>query len=77
MATHANQDDQLLDRLRRDHRGWMIWRAVKQDGTLGEWVATRNDPRAGVSATVMQPTPEALRAALAEELRQAELKGLS
>jgi hypothetical protein len=72
----ANSDDQALSRIRADFPGWRIWRAIKSDGSLGEWVATRHDPAAGVSATVMQPNPDALRAALVEERRQAELSGL-
>lgn len=75
-ATCTNSEDIALSELRTDFPGWRIWRAVKRDGRLGEWVATRHDPGAGVSATVMEPTAALLRAALIEEREQAEMKGL-
>jgi hypothetical protein len=58
-----------LERLRADFAGWRIWRAVKQDGRLGEWVASLHDPRVGIEPTLMFPTAPLLRDAL---LRQAE-----
>jgi hypothetical protein len=75
-AARTNSEDIALSELRTDFPGWRIWRAVKRDGCLGEWVATRHDPGAGVSATVMRPTPELLRAALIEERERAEMEGL-
>lgn len=65
-----------LARLRADFPGWRHWRAVRQDGGLGEWVATRHDPAVGVSATVMEPTADLLRAVLMEERERAEKEGL-
>lgn len=69
-------DDQAMERLRADHPGWRIWRSVKRDGRLGEWVATLHDPRVGVTPTLMEPTPAKLRAVLVEERDQAEAKDL-
>ncbi|MFB4305853.1 hypothetical protein [Actinomadura sp. GTD37] len=63
------RDERELGRLRDDFGGWRIWRAVKQDGRLGEWVASLHDPSAGVEPTLMFPTAPLLRKAL---LRQAE-----
>jgi hypothetical protein len=68
MDTRA-QDETELERLRADFAGWRIWRAVKQDGRLGEWVASLHDPRVGIEPTLMFPTAPLLRDAL---LRQAE-----
>lgn len=72
----AHPDDQVLARLRADFQGWSIWRAVKQDGRLGEWMATLGDPRAGVTPTLMWPSAQQLRDALVEERRMAEEKEL-
>ena len=63
------RDERELGRLRDDFGGWRIWRAVKQDGRLGEWVASLHDPEVGVEPTLMFPTAPLLRSAL---LRQAE-----
>ncbi|GAA4241486.1 hypothetical protein GCM10022254_70500 [Actinomadura meridiana] len=70
----THPDDQELMRLRTEFTGHRIFRAVRSDGRLGEWVATLHDPAAGVDSTVMCPTPESLRAALAEEAERAERK---
>jgi hypothetical protein len=67
-------EDQDLNRLRADFTGHRIFRAVRRDGCLGEWVATLRDPNAGVDATVMCPTADALRAALTEEAKRAQQK---
>jgi len=68
MDTHVEERE--LGRLRADFTGWRIWRAVKNDGRLGEWVASLHDPRMGVEPTLMFPTALLLRAAL---LQQAEI----
>lgn len=75
-AACANSDEKAIYELRTEFPGWGFWRAVKPDGSPGEWVATRRDPGAGVSATVMQPSPEALRGALLNERAEAETRGL-
>ncbi|MFI0373607.1 hypothetical protein ACH35V_37605 [Actinomadura sp. 1N219] len=72
MRTHP--EDLALARLRAEFIGHRIFRAVRADGLLGEWVATLHDPAAGVDPTVMCPTPEALRAALVKEAERAECK---
>ena len=72
MGMRTNSDDRVLARLREDFPGHRIFRAVRSDGLLGEWVASLHDPRAGVDATVMQPTAEQLRAALVSEAERAE-----
>ncbi|XVQ10004.1 hypothetical protein ACQP1W_47075 [Spirillospora sp. CA-255316] len=68
-CTHP--DDQDLARLRADFGDYRIWRAVRRDGLLGEWVATLHDPRVGIDPTVMCPTAETLRAVLVEEAERA------
>lgn len=75
-APRANSEDNALSELRTDFSGWRFWRAVKSDGRLGEWVATRHEPGAGVSATVMRPTASLLRAALLVEREEAQMRGL-
>ncbi|GAA2441035.1 hypothetical protein GCM10010191_66420 [Actinomadura vinacea] len=67
-----NADDSALARLRVDFPGHRIWRSVRGDGRLGDWVATLHDPAAGVEPTVIRTDPEALRRALEEERDQAE-----
>ncbi|TMQ92026.1 hypothetical protein ETD83_28290 [Actinomadura soli] len=74
MDTRTHPDDVDLARLRADFSGYRIFRAVRKDGSLGEWVASLHDPRAGVDPTVMCPTAEGLRAALVEEAERAERK---
>ncbi|MFI0482623.1 hypothetical protein [Actinomadura sp. 9N215] len=65
-------DDRAIARLRSDFSGHRIWRAVRSDGLLGEWVASLHDPAAGVDPTVMCPTAGELRAALVKEAERAE-----
>jgi hypothetical protein len=48
--------------------GYHVWRADR-DGEPGSWMATRLDEAAGTVATLMEPTAEALRAALVEQLQ--------
>jgi hypothetical protein len=63
-------EDQQLARLRADHPGHRIWRSVRFDGLLGDWVATLHDPAAGVDPTVVRSSAEELREALhAERVR--------
>lgn len=70
MRVHA--DDQALARLRVDFPGYRIWRAVRWDGALGDWVASLHDPAAGVDPTVIRTDPKALREALKRERKRAE-----
>ncbi|MFC6886609.1 MULTISPECIES: hypothetical protein [Actinomadura] len=72
MDRNAHPDDQALVRLRAEFTGHRIFRSVRSDGRLGEWVATLHDPRAGVDPTVMYPTADDLRAALVKEADRAK-----
>ena len=72
MDTHIHPDDAILAQIRTAFTGHRIWRAVRPDGSLGEWVATLHDPAAGVARTVMCPTAENLRAELVQEAERAE-----
>ncbi|GAA2427154.1 hypothetical protein GCM10010191_44990 [Actinomadura vinacea] len=74
MDTRTHPDDQALARLREEFTGHRIFRAIRSDGLLGEWVASLHDPRAGVDPTVMWPTAEELRAALLKEAERAKGK---
>lgn len=74
MNTQARVDEQELGRLRAEFGGWRIWRAVKQDGRLGEWVASLHDPRAGVEPTLMFPTAALLRDALLQQAERARAR---
>ncbi|GAA4153366.1 hypothetical protein [Actinomadura keratinilytica] len=71
-SARTHPDDQALTSLRADFTGHRIWRSVRSDGRLGEWVATLHDPSAGVDATVMEPTADRLRAALVKEAERAQ-----
>ncbi|WP_242883545.1 hypothetical protein [Actinomadura litoris] len=70
------RDERELESLRGDFGGWRIWRAVRQDGRLGEWVASLHDPAAGVEPTLMHPSASLLREALKQQARRAR-KGSS
>ncbi|GAA2106985.1 hypothetical protein [Actinomadura alba] len=72
MDTRTPPEDHALARLRADHPGHRIWRSVRSDGLLGDWVATLHDPAAGVDATVICDGPEELREALAVQRTQAD-----
>ncbi|GAA2090845.1 hypothetical protein [Actinomadura alba] len=72
MHTPTPTDDELLARLRSDYPGHRIWRSVRHDGLLGDWVATLHDPAAGVDATVISDSAGELRTELdAERVRAA------
>jgi hypothetical protein len=71
----VNVDDQALAALRKAFGGHRIWRAVRQDGRLGDWVATLHDPAAGVDPTVICGTAEELREALVRERERAVVEG--
>jgi hypothetical protein len=71
MDAKVPADDEDLARLRAEFTGHRIWRAVRWDGLLGDWVASLHDRAAGVDPTVICTTPEELRAALIEERRRA------
>ncbi|WP_067454291.1 hypothetical protein [Actinomadura macra] len=74
MSTRAQLDEQELGRLRADFAGWRIWRAVRRDGGLGEWVASLHDPRAGVEPTLMFPSAQLLREALRGQAEKASVR---
>ncbi|GAA4138130.1 hypothetical protein [Actinomadura keratinilytica] len=77
MNTQAAKNDRDLARLRRDFTGHRIWRSVRSDGRLGDWVASLHDPNAGVDPTVICSDAAALRDALRKEAeRAAARKGL-
>jgi hypothetical protein len=74
MDSVSNTEEAVLEQLRQEFEGHRIWRSVRSDGRLGEWVASLHDPAAGITPTLMHPTPEALRTALARERVQARAK---
>jgi len=69
----AHAADEALAELRRDFTGHRIWRAVRWDGRLGDWVASLHDPHAGVEPTVIRSSAAALREALVNEAARAEV----
>lgn len=71
-VTAESSTDQALANLRRDFTGHRIWRAVRWDGRLGDWVASLHDPSAGIDPTVIRSDPAALREALVTEAARAE-----
>ncbi|MFA1546571.1 hypothetical protein [Actinomadura chokoriensis] len=77
MNAQTSIEDQELARLRQEFTGHRIWRAVRRDGRLGDWVASLHDPAAGIDLTVICSDPAALRDALRVEAeRAAARKGL-
>nr|BFE32297.1 hypothetical protein GCM10010200_045480 [Actinomadura rugatobispora] len=76
MDRDSNTEEKVLEQLRQEFEGHRIWRSVRADGRLGEWIASLHDPTAGVTPTLMHPTPEALRTALIRERVQARAKDL-
>ncbi|MBW8483461.1 hypothetical protein [Actinomadura parmotrematis] len=72
----ARLDDLALAALRLDFPGHRIWRSVRYDGRLGDWVATLHDPAAGVDPTVIRTSAEALRAELRIERDRAARRPL-
>ncbi|MFC5754990.1 hypothetical protein, partial [Actinomadura rugatobispora] len=71
-GTSRNVEDPTLVRLRADFPGHRIWRSIRYDGRLGDWVATLHDPAEGVDPTVIRDDAEALRTAL--EGQRAQVK---
>ncbi|WP_329518865.1 hypothetical protein [Spirillospora sp. NBC_01491] len=67
MDMRTRSQDEDLARLRTDFVGHRIWRSIRQDGRLGDWVASLHDPDAGIDPTVIRSGPGALREALTEE----------
>ncbi|GAA2441669.1 hypothetical protein GCM10010191_67410 [Actinomadura vinacea] len=76
MDRYSNTEEGVLEQLREEFEGHRIWRSVRADGRLGEWVASLHDPKAGITPTLMHPTPEALRTALVQERARAEGRNL-
>ncbi|WUH96829.1 hypothetical protein OHR68_25090 [Spirillospora sp. NBC_00431] len=72
-ATDPHAADEALAELRRDFTGHRIWRGVKQNGRLGDWVASLHDPSAGVDLTVIRSSAAGLREALNKEAVRAEV----
>jgi hypothetical protein len=70
----TNTDDQKLAELRTSFTGHRIWRSVRWDGRLGDWIATLHDTAAGVDPTVICSTANDLQDALVGERRRAEIK---
>ncbi|GAA3740021.1 hypothetical protein [Salinactinospora qingdaonensis] len=60
----ADDEDNILARLRLTYGRyrWRIWRAVREDRSLGDWCARHTDTGADITAA----TPEELQQALAE-----------
>jgi hypothetical protein len=67
-------EDAALQRLREDFAGHRVWRSVKYDGRLGDWVASLHDPAAGVDPTVIRSSADELRAALNPERERARAR---
>jgi hypothetical protein len=75
METRINSETDELVLLRTDFPGHRIWRSVRHDGRLGDWVATLRDSEAGVDPTVIRDNAEDLCNALhIERARAAEMR---
>ncbi|MER6813591.1 hypothetical protein ABT299_30350 [Spirillospora sp. NPDC000708] len=75
MSEISDHEDQQLDGLRNEFTGHRIWRAVRWDGRLGDWVASLHDPAAGIYPTVICSDAAALRDALRAEAERAAARG--
>lgn len=72
MNTSNNSDDEALAQLRAEFVGHRIWRSVRWDGRLGDWVASLHDPSAGIDPTVICSDADTLREALRREAEKAK-----
>jgi hypothetical protein len=68
---YAAAEEQVLERLRADFPGYRIWRSQREDGQLGDWVATLRGPAGDADPTLIFPSPAELRAALIQAREQA------
>lgn len=55
---------------RRWGDGWLVWRSRDDQGEPNSWCATRISPKAGLDATIIEPGPIQLDAALSDQKRQ-------
>ena len=70
MQPATTQECIELAALQAEWPGWRLWRARrKHKGRWepGSWMASRRDPAAGVSPTLMEDTAARLRAALIDQ----------
>ena len=74
MDTRTSLEDRDLAQLRREFTGHRIWRAVRWDGRLGDWVASLHDPAGGIDPTVICSSAEELRAVLRREAERANAR---
>ncbi|MGI8336298.1 hypothetical protein ACRYCC_40685 [Actinomadura scrupuli] len=72
---HASPDEETIEQITAEFRGWRVWRPRRRDGRPSSWAATRHDESAGVDPTVIADTAAQLRAALAEQRDLAERGG--
>ncbi|MFC9972587.1 hypothetical protein ACFVH6_17040 [Spirillospora sp. NPDC127200] len=76
MDMHIDCEAQVLDQLRTEFNGHRIWRSVRSDGRLGDWVASLHDPACGIDPTVIRSSAAALREALLAEAVRAAARSL-
>ncbi|MFI6517329.1 hypothetical protein ACIBF1_17365 [Spirillospora sp. NPDC050679] len=76
MNERIDQDVLKIDQLRNEFMGHRIWRSVRSDGRLGDWVASLHDPAHGVDPTVIRSDADALREALLAEAGRAAARSL-
>lgn len=74
MDAQLDLEVQQLDRLRSEFTGHRIWRSVRWDGQLGDWVASLHDPSAGIDPTVICSDAATLRKALRCEAEKAAVR---
>jgi hypothetical protein len=74
MAAQYDLQDQQLHDLRKEFTGHRIWRSIRWDGRLGDWVASLHDPSAGVDPTVICSDAGTLREALRREAQRAAVR---
>lgn len=65
-SQHATEQE-ALQKLAEEFPGWRIWRARKDDGSAGSWMATLHNPASGRYETLMRDSAEELREELVSQ----------
>ncbi|WP_157431625.1 hypothetical protein [Actinomadura hibisca] len=76
MSTQADLEAKQINQLRTQFTGHRIWRSVRSDGLLGDWVASLHDPAHGVDPTVIRSDADEPRKALLAEAGRAPARSL-
>lgn len=70
MTSPSPDDEQLLAEMQTRWPNWRLWRSRRAD-IPHDWMATRLNPNAGPTPTLMEPTPHDLEKALKDQAARA------